>query len=74
MSVARRLRDYEKLSVPEKIMLIEDLWDELAEEAATTPLTKAQRDEMDRRVEAYRGRKSRLSTWDDVRRRVRKRK
>jgi len=33
--------------------LVEDLWDSIASEAATIELTRAQRAELDRRLDAY---------------------
>jgi putative addiction module component (TIGR02574 family) len=40
----------EKLSVEERIALVEELWDSIAED---TPLTDAQRAELDRRLEEH---------------------
>lgn len=46
------------LSIPERIQLVEDLWDSIAAEAAAQPdrlpLTDAQRHEIRRRSEAHR--------------------
>ena len=49
-----RIRD---LSVEERIRLVEDIWDSIAEDRGALPLTDAQREELDRRLEAYRGTK-----------------
>lgn len=42
-----------KLPLEERIRLVEDLWDSIAYESATLPLNDAQRDELDRRLDAY---------------------
>ena len=46
-----KIRD---LSVEERIRLVEDIWDSIAEDQGALPLTDAQREELDRRLEAYR--------------------
>lgn len=42
----------DRLSVEERLELVEDLWDSIAEEDAATSLTDAQRAELDRRLAA----------------------
>ena len=39
----------DRLSVEERLTLVEDLWDSIADENAAAPLTDAQRAELDRR-------------------------
>ena len=41
------------LSVPERLQLVEDLWDSIAEEEAELPLSAAKRDELRRRKERF---------------------
>ncbi len=41
------------LPIDEKIQLVEDLWDIIAEEKAILPITKEQKIELDSRLEAY---------------------
>lgn len=41
------------LPIKERIQLVEDLWDSIAEEIAVLPVTKEQKDELDARLEAY---------------------
>ena len=43
----------DRLSVEERLTLVEDLWDSIAEESAATSLTDAQRAELDRRLADY---------------------
>jgi putative addiction module component (TIGR02574 family) len=42
-----------KLPVHERIRLVEDLWDSIAADQSTLPLTEEQRAELDRRPSAY---------------------
>jgi len=42
------------LSIPERIRLVEEIWDTIAEENAAFELTEAQKVELDRRLELAR--------------------
>lgn len=46
--------DFSDLTPEERIQLAEDLWDSLDERPEILPLTDAQAEEIDRRLEAYR--------------------
>ena len=43
----------QRLPVEERIKLVEDLWDSIAADQKILPLTAEQRDELDRRLDAY---------------------
>ena len=45
--------EIEELTVEERIKLVEDIWDSIAAEQQTLPLTKEQREHLDRRLEEY---------------------
>lgn len=62
--------DLSELSIAERIQLAEDLWDSITETPESVPVTEAQRQELDRRLEAYRQNPSSGSTWKDVRQRL----
>ena len=59
------------LSVAERIQLVEDLWDSIAEIPEEVPLNDAQKAELDRRLEAYRRSPDEGSPWEVVRERIR---
>jgi putative addiction module component (TIGR02574 family) len=42
-----------KLSVADRILLVQVIWDIIAEEQESLKLTNAQRQELDRRIDAY---------------------
>jgi putative addiction module component (TIGR02574 family) len=42
-----------KLPLEERIRLVEDLWDSIAADQSALPLTQDQREELDRRLDAY---------------------
>ncbi|WP_203525171.1 addiction module protein [Acidithiobacillus ferrianus] len=60
--------EYMKLSVSERIQLVEDIWDSIAAEAPdTVELSQAQKDELHRRVAAHRADPSTAIPWEQVR-------
>jgi putative addiction module component (TIGR02574 family) len=50
----------EKLSIPDRILLVEEIWDTIAEENQAFELTDAQTRELDRRLELARSNPSRV--------------
>ena len=61
---ARRLID--KLSVADRIALVQAIWDSIATEAESSPLTDAQRQEVDRRLAAHRANPQAAIAWEQV--------
>ena len=59
--------DFDALTVPERIQLVEDLWDSIAVSEVDIPVTTAQRDELDRRIEAHRVAPQSATPWDEAR-------
>ncbi len=59
-----------ELSVPERIQLVEDIWDSVAAIPEAIPLTDAQREELDRRLEDYQKNPSAGFSWEDVKKRL----
>lgn len=42
-----------KLSTPEKILLVEDLWDTIASDESSVPVPRSHREELDRRLKKH---------------------
>jgi putative addiction module component (TIGR02574 family) len=63
--------DYRRLSLTERLQLVEDIWDSIAEEAREAPdalpLSDEQRAELRRRREAHRTDPESAVPWEDVR-------
>jgi len=59
------------LSVPERIQLVEDIWDSIAAVPEALGLTEEQKAELDRRLEAYHQNPDEGSPWEMVRERIR---
>jgi len=66
------IADLLKLPVLERIRLVEDIWDSIAEVPEAVPLTDAQRRELDRRLDAFHRDPRAGSPWPEVRKRLRK--
>ncbi len=55
-----------KLSIAERINLVEEIWDSIAEENGCFELSEAQKQELDRRLESFRVNPSRGRTWEEI--------
>lgn len=55
-----------KLSVPDRITLVEEIWDTIAEENQAFELSDAQKRELDRRLESARANPGEGRTWDEI--------
>jgi putative addiction module component (TIGR02574 family) len=62
--------DFSHLTAAERILLAEDLWDSVTAEQEAPPLTPAQQEELQRRVEAADRGEATYSPWMDVKRRL----
>jgi putative addiction module component (TIGR02574 family) len=67
-------KDILNLSIAERIELIGDIWDSIAEVSDTVGLTEAQKTELDRRLDAYHKDPTAGAPWPVVRDRIAKRK
>jgi putative addiction module component (TIGR02574 family) len=59
-----------RLTLPEKIQLVEDLWDSIAVESEGLPLSDWQKAELDRREAEYRRNPSLACTWEEAKQRI----
>lgn len=56
----------DKLSVAERIALVQAIWDSIAAEVESLPLTEAQRQEVDRRLATHRANPQAAIPWEQV--------
>ena len=54
------------LSVAERILLVEEIWDSIAEDNGCFELSEAQKRELDRRLESFRLNPSQGRTWEEI--------
>jgi putative addiction module component (TIGR02574 family) len=64
------LSDILKLSVSERIQLVEDIWDSIAAEKEAPPLTPEQREELDRRLDDAEANPGVGRPWEEVKARL----
>lgn len=55
-----------KLSLAERIQLLEDVWDSLADEPDAWELTQEQKDELDRRIANHEANPRNGVAWEEV--------
>jgi len=60
----------EELSVSERIILAEQLWDSVLDKEETIELTEKQQVELDRRMQSFRDDGNVGSAWEEVKSRV----
>jgi putative addiction module component (TIGR02574 family) len=70
MSASFQVPDLSQLSVAERIIVVEQIWDSIAAEQGTLPLTPAQEAELDRRLESYRKSPTTGDSWENVKARI----
>ena len=54
-----------KLSIQDRIVFVEDIWDSIAKVPESVELTEAQKKELDRRLEEYHKNPDVGSPWDE---------
>ena len=63
--------DITHLSLEERLRLLDDLWESLSRTPEAIPLTSAQREELDRRLDELDREGAAGIPWEDARRRIR---
>jgi putative addiction module component (TIGR02574 family) len=68
------IHEITKLSTPEKILLVEDLWDSIASDESAVPVPRSHMEELDRRLKRYESSPGTLLSLEELRTRIEKRK
>jgi len=63
-----------RLSTPEKILLIEDLWDSIASDESGVPIPQSQVKELEKRFRRYKSHPGNLLSLGELQRRIARRK
>jgi putative addiction module component (TIGR02574 family) len=64
------LNDALKLNVSERVQLVQDIWDSIASFPEALELTEAQRQELDRRLQAYHANPNSGIAWEELKARL----
>jgi len=70
MTTSSPLSDLSHLSVAERIIAVEQIWDGIAAEQTELPVTPPQQAELDRRLENYRNSSNQGDSWEAVKARI----
>jgi putative addiction module component (TIGR02574 family) len=69
MSATLAALGIDKLSTAERILLVEEIWDSIAADAGSLPLTDAQKQDLQRRLKQHQE-KPEGSSWTEVKARL----
>ncbi len=68
--IVRNIPQISEMSTPEKILLVEDLWDDIARNESEVPVPDSQRQELDRRIKRHAGHPGNLLSLEELQGRV----
>jgi len=71
---ANDIPEITQLSTPEKILLVEDLWDSIASDESIVPVPPSHVEELDRRFEKYQSDPGNLLSLEELMVRIERRK
>jgi putative addiction module component (TIGR02574 family) len=71
---ASDIHEIAKLSTPEKILLLEDLWDTIASDESAVPVPQSHMEELNRRLKRYGSPPGTLLSLEELRTRIERRK
>jgi putative addiction module component (TIGR02574 family) len=71
MSPTLKALGIDQMSVAQRVLLVEEIWDSIADEQEEIPLTEGQREDLQRRVAAYEANPKAGSSWEEVKARLR---
>lgn len=72
MVQAPDISELKKLSIAERIFIVEELWDSIADEHHKLELTDEQRNELDKRIDDYKLSPDEGYSWSEVKHIIRK--
>ena len=62
--------DARNLSIAERIILVEEIWDSIVAEQGSLEVTETQRDELDRRLQSLKDSPNTGTSWEDIKHRL----
>ena len=66
----KAIQELRSLLVAERIQLVEDLWDSIAEDSGSLPLTDSQLAELDLRLDYFEAALGAGDSWEEVKRKL----
>ena len=71
---ATEIPGFDQLSAPEKILLVEDLWDSIAADDSNVPIPDGHLQELDSRLKRHKADPGELLSLEELQRRIQARK
>jgi putative addiction module component (TIGR02574 family) len=71
---ANEIPEISKLTTPEKILLVEELWDSISSDESAVPVSQIHIDEIEKRLKLYESTPGNLLSLEDLRARIESRK
>lgn len=65
-AVHATVAEINKLSLAEKILIVEEIWDNIFKDNEYLPLTEPQAAELNRRIDSYHANPQQGRTWDEI--------
>ncbi|MDD5674127.1 MAG: addiction module protein [Chitinivibrionales bacterium] len=65
------VKEITKLGLSEKLILVEDIWDDIARNNEQVPMPQWQKTELGKRYQDYKNGKLNLYNWEDVHKKLR---
>jgi putative addiction module component (TIGR02574 family) len=62
--------EIKKLSVAERILMVQEIWDSIAAEQESLAVTEAQKTELDRRIASHDASPNEGRSWGEIKRRL----
>lgn len=70
--VMNKIKDILKLSVDERIDLVQTIWDSIAEDSEVSEISEEHKKILDKRLEAHQNNPQDIVSWDEVKKNARK--
>ncbi|MBL8394521.1 MAG: addiction module protein [Candidatus Accumulibacter sp.] len=67
MTVSLRSLGIDRLGFEDRLTLVQELWDNIADHAAAMPLTEAQQAELERRIAEHEANPDDAVSWEEIR-------
>ncbi len=61
-----KIDEIKRLSVSEKILIVEEIWDNIVKNDEYPELTEAQQAELNKRIDSYHDNPQKGRTWDEI--------
>lgn len=65
-------REIDRLDLSQKLMLVEDIWDSIAQSNSDIPMSQWQKEELDKRYDDYQKGSLKLHSLEDIKKNIRK--